>query len=151
MARLSSRLDWKSCLQRNRNHEFPRSRRYSGGSCQPRESCRYKIDLHDAGAKYPHDNPDMAERIGVLYPWVRLIQNSYRAVLSHSSRKFATFSGNAANFCQPENSRARFYFRQADGRTTVVPVHGGEVIRPTLLTNIRRNCDLTSEEFEELL
>lgn len=38
-----------------------------------------------------------------------------------------------------------------DGRTTVVPVHGGETIGPGLLTKILRDCELTREEFRGLL
>ena len=43
------------------------------------------------------------------------------------------------------------FIRHEDGRTTVVPVHGKEIIRPRLLTKILRDCELTREDFEELL
>lgn len=46
---------------------------------------------------------------------------------------------------------AHLFLRHRDGRTTVVPVLSGEVIRPTLLTKILRDCDLTKEDFEGLL
>ena len=32
-----------------------------------------------------------------------------------------------------------------------LPVHSGEEIRPALLTKILRDCDMTKEEFKELL
>lgn len=40
--------------------------------------------------------------------------------------------------------------RDADGRTTTVPVHGGEIIGVGLLSRILRDCDLTREEFIDL-
>lgn len=43
------------------------------------------------------------------------------------------------------------FLRHADGRGTVVPVHGGETIGPGLLTKIINDCDMTREEFEQLL
>ena len=36
-------------------------------------------------------------------------------------------------------------------RVTVVPIHGGEIIGPGLLTSILRTCELTVEEFRALL
>lgn len=41
--------------------------------------------------------------------------------------------------------------KRVDGKSTVVPVHGREVIRPTLLTKILRDCEMTQEEFKDLL
>ena len=43
------------------------------------------------------------------------------------------------------------FMRHPDGRTTVVPVHAGETIGPGLMSKIRRDCDLTREEFASLL
>ncbi len=43
------------------------------------------------------------------------------------------------------------FLRHADGRVTVVPVHQGETIGPGLLTKIINDCDMTREEFEQLL
>ncbi len=40
--------------------------------------------------------------------------------------------------------------RDGDGRTTTVPVHGGEIIGVGLLGRILRDCDLTREEFINL-
>jgi predicted RNA binding protein YcfA (HicA-like mRNA interferase family) len=41
--------------------------------------------------------------------------------------------------------------RHADGRTTVVPVHGREEIGPGLLTKILRDCDISRDELLGLL
>jgi predicted RNA binding protein YcfA (HicA-like mRNA interferase family) len=41
--------------------------------------------------------------------------------------------------------------RHADGRTTTVPVHAGEAIGPGLLAKILRDCELTREQFRQLL
>ncbi len=41
--------------------------------------------------------------------------------------------------------------RHADGRTTTVPVHGSEIIGPGLLGKILRDCDLSRENFLDLL
>ena len=41
--------------------------------------------------------------------------------------------------------------RHSDGRVTTVPVHGSEIIGPGLLSRILRDCDLSREDFEELL
>jgi predicted RNA binding protein YcfA (HicA-like mRNA interferase family) len=43
------------------------------------------------------------------------------------------------------------FLRHPDGRVTVVPVHGGEVIGPGLLTKILRDCDLSRDQFKKLL
>ena len=41
--------------------------------------------------------------------------------------------------------------RHEDGRSTVVPVHAGETIGPGLLHKILRACQLTADQFTELL
>lgn len=41
--------------------------------------------------------------------------------------------------------------RHADGRTTTVPVHAGEIIGPGLLGKILRDCDLSREAFLGLI
>jgi predicted RNA binding protein YcfA (HicA-like mRNA interferase family) len=41
--------------------------------------------------------------------------------------------------------------KHPDGRTTVVPIHGTEVIGPGLLREILKQCELSAEEFENLL
>ena len=43
------------------------------------------------------------------------------------------------------------FLRHADGRSTVVPVHSGEDIGPGLFAKILRDCDLSREQFQELL
>ena len=43
------------------------------------------------------------------------------------------------------------FLRHSDGRTTVVPVHGGETLGPGLVSKILRDCELTRDEFQELL
>lgn len=43
------------------------------------------------------------------------------------------------------------FLRHPDGRVTVVPVHAGEAIGPGLLSKIIKDCDMTREEFQELL
>ena len=43
------------------------------------------------------------------------------------------------------------FLRDPDGRTTLVPVHGGETIGPGLMSKILRDCDLTKEQFRALL
>ncbi len=41
--------------------------------------------------------------------------------------------------------------RHPDGRTTMVPVHAGEVIGPGLMSKILRDSGLNREEFRTLL
>jgi predicted RNA binding protein YcfA (HicA-like mRNA interferase family) len=41
--------------------------------------------------------------------------------------------------------------RHADGRMTVVPVHGKEEIGPGLLAKILRDCDVSRDELHSLL
>ena len=43
------------------------------------------------------------------------------------------------------------FMLHSDGRRTVVPLHSGETIGPGLLAQILRDCQLTREEFRELL
>lgn len=43
------------------------------------------------------------------------------------------------------------FLLHSDGRRTVIPVHSGETIGPGLLAQILRDCQLTREEFRELL
>jgi len=42
------------------------------------------------------------------------------------------------------------FLRHADGRATVVPVHGAETVGPGLFAKILRDCDLTRAAFDEL-
>lgn len=43
------------------------------------------------------------------------------------------------------------FLRHPDGRTTVVPIHAGEVIGPGLLAKILRACELNRDEFQKYL
>jgi predicted RNA binding protein YcfA (HicA-like mRNA interferase family) len=43
------------------------------------------------------------------------------------------------------------FLRHPDGRTTVVPVHRGEMIGPGLLLKILRDCELTRDDLMKLL
>jgi len=43
------------------------------------------------------------------------------------------------------------FLRHDDGRTTVVPVHSGEIIGPGLLNKILRDCKLEAEDLAMLL
>ncbi len=43
------------------------------------------------------------------------------------------------------------FLRHPDGKTTVVPVHPGETVGPGLLAKILHDCEITREEFRNLL
>lgn len=43
------------------------------------------------------------------------------------------------------------FLAHADGRHTVVPVHRGETIGPGLMAQILRDCELTRDEFINML
>jgi predicted RNA binding protein YcfA (HicA-like mRNA interferase family) len=43
------------------------------------------------------------------------------------------------------------FLRHPDGRSTVVPVHAGEVIGPGLLSTILRDCELSRDDLQELV
>lgn len=43
------------------------------------------------------------------------------------------------------------FVKHFDGRGTVVPVHGNEVIGPGLLLQILKDCDISKEEFVHAL
>jgi len=43
------------------------------------------------------------------------------------------------------------FLRHEDGRSTVVPVHSGEIIGPGLLHRILRDCQLTADQLGKLL
>jgi predicted RNA binding protein YcfA (HicA-like mRNA interferase family) len=43
------------------------------------------------------------------------------------------------------------FLQHPDGRVTVVPVHSGEIIGPGLLAKILLDCDLSREDFQQLL
>jgi predicted RNA binding protein YcfA (HicA-like mRNA interferase family) len=43
------------------------------------------------------------------------------------------------------------FLQHTDGRSTVVPVHAGEVIGPGLMGKILKDAEMTRSEFESLL
>jgi len=43
------------------------------------------------------------------------------------------------------------FLRHSDGRSTVVPVHSGETIGPGLLSKIVSDCEMTVDEFIDIL
>ena len=43
------------------------------------------------------------------------------------------------------------FMRHTDGRSTVVPVHRGEIIGPGLMSKILRDCELERAEFMTLI
>jgi predicted RNA binding protein YcfA (HicA-like mRNA interferase family) len=43
------------------------------------------------------------------------------------------------------------FLAHPDGRATVVPVHSGEIIGPGLLAKILLDCEMSREEFAQLL
>jgi predicted RNA binding protein YcfA (HicA-like mRNA interferase family) len=43
------------------------------------------------------------------------------------------------------------FLRHADGRSTVVPQHAGEIIGPGLFAKVLRDTDLSVEQMTELL
>jgi predicted RNA binding protein YcfA (HicA-like mRNA interferase family) len=43
------------------------------------------------------------------------------------------------------------FLRHPDGRSTVVPIHRGEVIGPGLMSKILRDCEMTRDELVKLL
>jgi len=43
------------------------------------------------------------------------------------------------------------FLKHADGRSTVVPVHAGEVLGPGIMSKILRDTELSREEFRRLL
>lgn len=57
----------------------------------------------------------------------------------------------SAGFAVIRIKSSHHFMRHTDGRTTVVPVHSGETIGPGLMQKILRDCQLTREEFAELL
>ena len=43
------------------------------------------------------------------------------------------------------------FLRHEDGRSTVVPVHSGELVGPGLLNKILRDCRMSAAELQRLL
>jgi len=43
------------------------------------------------------------------------------------------------------------FVRHPDGRSTVVPVHAGDIIGPGLMSKILRDCELTADDIQSVL
>ena len=43
------------------------------------------------------------------------------------------------------------FLRHADGRSTVVPVHRGEILGPGITAQILKDCEISSDELKKLL
>lgn len=43
------------------------------------------------------------------------------------------------------------FLKHSDGRSTVVPVHAGETFGPGLMARILRDCELSRDDFRDLL
>ena len=56
-----------------------------------------------------------------------------------------------AGFAVYRTRGSHYFLRHSDGRTTVVPVHSGEIVGIGLLSKILRDCDMTREDFEDLI
>lgn len=56
-----------------------------------------------------------------------------------------------AGFSVVRSKGSHFFLGHKDGRRTVVPVHSGETIGPGLLHKILRDCQITIEDFQQLL
>ena len=57
----------------------------------------------------------------------------------------------SAGFVVARTRGSHHILKHSNGKRTVVPVHGKEIIRPALLAKILRDCELTPEEFAGLL
>lgn len=55
------------------------------------------------------------------------------------------------DFQKVRQSGSHIFFQHADGRTTLVPRHGGEDIGRGLLRQILREIEITPEKFSEYL
>ena len=56
-----------------------------------------------------------------------------------------------AGFIDMRVRGSHHFLRHSDGRVTVVPVHSNETIGPGLLSKILSDCELSRDEFLELL
>ena len=54
-------------------------------------------------------------------------------------------------FVEVRQSGSHIFFKHPDGRTTLVPNHGGEDIGRGLLRQILREVEITPDQFLELL
>ena len=56
-----------------------------------------------------------------------------------------------AGFALVRVKGSHHFIRHPDGRATVIPVHSGETIGPGIFSKIIRDCDMTTEQFRNLL
>ncbi|NLH73565.1 MAG: type II toxin-antitoxin system HicA family toxin [Verrucomicrobia bacterium] len=56
-----------------------------------------------------------------------------------------------AGFAIVRTKGSHHFLQHADGRRTVVPVHGGETIGPGLLCKILKDVEMETEEFARWL
>jgi len=56
-----------------------------------------------------------------------------------------------AGFAVIRTKGSHHFLGHEDGRTTVVPVHSGEIIGPGLFLKILRDCCLAVEDLQKLL
>ena len=56
-----------------------------------------------------------------------------------------------AGFVLMRQRGSHLFLKHPDGRTTVIPIHGNEVLGPGLMSKILRDTELTREEFLNLL
>ncbi len=53
---------------------------------------------------------------------------------------------------RPERQRGSHVFlKHPDGRATVVPVHGNEIIGPGLMSKTLKDCEFETEDFLKML
>jgi predicted RNA binding protein YcfA (HicA-like mRNA interferase family) len=57
----------------------------------------------------------------------------------------------SAGFALVRIRGSHHFLQHPDGRVTVIPVHSGEIVGPGLLTKILLDCDLSRDEFLQLL
>jgi predicted RNA binding protein YcfA (HicA-like mRNA interferase family) len=54
-------------------------------------------------------------------------------------------------FTVARSKGSHHFLRHGDGRTTVVPVHSGDIIGQGLLHKVLRDCQITVEDLRRLL
>ena len=56
-----------------------------------------------------------------------------------------------AGFIEIRVHGSHHFLRHSDGRTTVVPVHAGEIIGPDLLRKILNDAEIEASDFEHIV
>jgi predicted RNA binding protein YcfA (HicA-like mRNA interferase family) len=56
-----------------------------------------------------------------------------------------------AGFIEVRVKGSHHFLQHPDGRITVIPSHSGETIGPGLIMKVLHDCELTREEFQQLL